>query len=586
MANTGSTLLSPILPKIVTSAAKNADKRPNKIYISHGTIPSMKEPIFIGVAWPYVNGNLHVGHVAGYLLPADMTARFFRLLGHPVLMASGSDCFGTPITVEADKKGVAPAQIVEIYHARNVELFKNLGLSFDIYTKTATDNHRKITQEFLLAFHKQNLLEVKTEPQYYSETGAKFLPDRYVEGTCPVCGYKEARSDQCDNCGSLLSQNLINPVSKIDKKPVALKDTDHLFIKWNELQDKIKSYVDSQSPKWREWVKSETDKWLERGLSARAVTRDLDWGVEIPAEIAKDLNGAGNKRIYVWFDAVIGYYSASVEWADIQHKDINEFWKNSGAKHYYFMGKDNLVFHTIFWPGELMTFDDSLNVPNYPAINQYLNLDGAKFSKSRGVVVDTAEFIEKFGADALRFYLTTILPENSDANFVWSDFFKKNNDLLVGHLGNYIHRTLSLYKGVELEGDIEKGVLEKCEEALKKSIEFLKKSEFKNYYQEIEELAKFANGLFDAKRPWTTKKENDTEFKKDAPSLVSLTYVIASLLEPITPNATQQYYEMNGLTKHEFWVNSGKLGTYLPEVLKHIKNTDPKALFQKFEEEV
>jgi methionyl-tRNA synthetase len=546
----------------------------------------MKEPIFIGVAWPYVNGNLHVGHVAGYLLPADMTARFFRLLGHQVLMASGSDCFGTPITVEADKKGVTPSEIVETYHARNVELFKNLGLSFDLYTKTVTENHKKITQDFLLAFHKKNLLEVKTEPQYYSATQQKFLPDRYVEGTCPVCGFTEARSDQCDNCGNLLSQNLKNPVSKIDKKPVELKDTDHLFIKWNELQKPIKGYVDSRSGKWREWVKSETDKWLERGLASRAVTRDLDWGVEIPDEIAKGLKGAENKRIYVWFDAVIGYYSASVEWGQIHKKEISEFWKNKNAKHYYFMGKDNLVFHTIFWPGELMTYDESLNLPDFPAINQYLNLDGAKFSKSRGVVVDTAEFIEKFGADALRFYLTTILPENSDANFVWSDFFKKNNDLLVGHLGNYIHRTLSLYKGYELSGDIEDEVLTHCETALSRSIEFLKKSEFKNYYQEIEELAKYANGLFDMKKPWTTKKENKDMFLADGPSLVALTFVIASLLEPITPTATQQYYDMNGLSVHDLWTNGGNLSHYLPTILSQLKNRDPQPLFKKFEEEI
>lgn len=546
----------------------------------------MKEPIFVGVAWPYVNGNLHVGHVAGYLLPADMTARFYRLLGHPVLMASGSDCFGTPITVEADKKGVTPSEIVETYHARNVDLFKNLGLSFDIYTKTATDNHRAITQEFLLSFYKKGLLEVKTEPQYYSATQNKFLPDRYVEGTCPICGFLEARSDQCDNCGSLLNQNLKNPVSKIDKKPVELRDTDHLFIKWNELQKDIEAYVKDKSSEWREWVKHETEKWLERGLASRAVTRDLDWGVEIPAEIAKDLKGAENKRVYVWFDAVIGYYSASREWAEKENRDYTEFWKNKDAKHYYFMGKDNLIFHTIFWPGEIMTYDNELNLPDYPAINQYLNLEGAKFSKSRGVVIDTAEFIEKFGSDSLRFYLTTILPETSDANFVWSDFFKKNNDLLVGHLGNYIHRTLSIYKDTKIQGEIDSEVITKCEETLTKCITFLKKSEFKNYYQEIEELAKFANGLFDEKKPWVVKKTDQKLFESAAPTLVALTYVIASLLEPITPNAIEKYYQMLSLKSHDLWSNAGSLHELLPDVITQIQITELLPLFQKFEEEV
>ncbi len=545
----------------------------------------MKQPIFIGVAWPYVNGNLHVGHVAGYLLPADITARFYRLLGHQTLMVSGSDCYGTPITVEADKKQVTPHEIVEIYHARNVELFKNLGLSFDLYTKTETENHQKITQEFLLAFYNAGLLEVKTEPQYYSSSQNKFLPDRYVEGTCPVCGYLEARSDQCDNCGSLLNQNLKNPVSKIDKKPVELKDTEHLFIQWNKLQEKIDKFVLSTDEKWRPWVKAETEKWLERGLNSRAVTRDLDWGVQIPEKIATDLKGAENKRVYVWFDAVIGYYSASVEWGSLHNKSIEEFWKNSDATHYYFMGKDNLIFHTIFWPGQLMTYDPELHLPDYPAINQYLNLDGAKFSKSRGVVVDTAEFIEKFGADALRFYLTTILPENADANFVWPDFFKKNNDLLVGHLGNYIHRTLSIYSETSFEGKIETGVLEQCEETLKQSIKFLKNNEIKNYYQEIEELAKFANGLFDSKKPWVLKKESPDEFQKSAASLVSLTYVLISLMEPITPMAAAKYYEMTGLIEHDLWLNDVKLENHLLKIMNTMKIKGLVPLFQKFEEE-
>lgn len=542
----------------------------------------VKDKIFIGVAWPYVNGNLHIGHVAGYLLPSDITARFFRLLGRDVLMVSGSDCFGTPITVEADKKSITPKEVVDIYHERNVKLFNNLGLSFDLYTKTDTENHRKIAQEFLEAFWEKGLLEVKTQPQYYSPTANRFLPDRYVEGVCPNCGFKESRSDQCDNCGTLLDQNLIDPISKIDKSKVILKETEHLFICWDKLQKDIEAYVNSKVD-WREWVLKETKKWLKEGLKARAVTRDLDWGVEIPEKIAKNLTNSSQKRVYVWFDAVIGYFSASVEWSKKNKTDWKDYWYGDDVKHYYFMGKDNLVFHTIFWPGQIMTYDKNFHLPDYPAINQYLNFDGAKFSKSRGVIVDTAEFVEKYGADALRFYLTTIMPENSDTSFSWSDFFNKNNSLLVGHLGNYIHRTLSLYKGEKIGNVISKEVIDRCEEALNKSINFLVKSEFKNYYLEIETLAKFANLYINDRQPWITKNTDKDKFQSDGPDLIILTYVLSALLEPITPQAVSKYFEIVGIKDNLLWKNSNNLTVFLNEVLSKIKIKDIEPLYKKID---
>lgn len=543
----------------------------------------MSERIFIGVAWPYVNGDLHVGHVAGYLLPADITARFYRLMGQETLMVSGSDCFGTPITVEADKRGVAPGEIVEEYHQRNMELFTSLGLSFDLYTKTDTDNHREITQKFLLAFWEKGLLEVGEQQQYYSTTLSRFLPDRYVEGKCPHCGFEGARSDQCDNCGRLLDQNLINPVAKVDKKPVELKATSHLFVRWDKLQDQIQEYV-SDAEGWRDWVLAETKRWLKEGLKKRAVTRDLDWGVEIPEIVAKDLPGAENKRIYVWFDAVIGYFSASVEWAKKNGRNWEDYWYGDNLKHYYFMGKDNLVFHTIFWPGQLMTYDTKLHLPDYPAINQYLTLAGQKFSKSRGVIVDTADFINKYGADPLRFYLASIMPEKSDADFTWEDFFKRNNGVLVGHIGNYVHRTLSLYANENVSGDIDKEVVGQAERTLDEAISLLKQSRFKEYYEAVEALARFANGYFDQKKPWVSKKEKPEAFLAAGPSLVILTYVLMTLLEPITPQATGKYLDMVGLAENRLWTGGGNLAKHLAEVLNTIKISSPKPLFQKFEE--
>lgn len=518
----------------------------------------MDKKIFIGVAWPYVNGDLHVGHVAGYLLPADLTARYYRLKNIPTLMVSGSDCFGTPITVEADKKGVSPREVVDEYHARNLKLFADLGISFDLYTKTDTNNHRKITQDFLLAFHKKGLLKVEEQKQYYSETLDRFLPDRYVEGKCPHCGFEGARSDQCDNCGQLLDQNLVNPVAKVDKKPVSLKETKHLFIDWSKLQGNIEKFFGS-AVGWRPWIVAETKKWLDEGLRSRAVTRDLDWGVEIPEEIAKDLPGAANKRIYVWFDAVIGYFSASVEWAISNNKKWEDFWKGDDLNHYYFMGKDNLVFHTIFWPGQLMTYDESLHLPDSPAINQYLNLEGKKFSKSRGVIVDTREFIDKFGADALRFYLTSIMPENADSNFAWDDFLKKNNTMLVGHIGNYIHRTLSIYRGFKLDKNISDEVKTKVDELFMKAGVCIEESRFRDYVSLVEELASYANGVFDDYKPWVVKKTDEKLFTGNGADLIYMVLALVSLMKIITPEAIEKIEKILDFDSAKFWESKTRI---------------------------
>lgn len=544
------------------------------------------DKIFIGVAWPYVNGNLHIGHVAGYLLPADITARFFRLLGHEVLMVSGSDCFGTPITVEADKRNLAPKVVVEEYHNRNVKLFRSLGLSFDLYTKTDTENHSKLVQKFLLSFWEKGLLEISKQNQYFSESLNRFLPDRYVEGTCPNCAYLESRSDQCDNCGKLLNQDLINPISKIDKKIVSLRETEHLFVKWDKIQPQIEKYYNKVSVNWREWVRGETKNWLKEGLTKRAVTRDLDWGVEIPKEIAEKLPGSDHKKIYVWYDAVIGYLSASIEWSLQGKGEWKDFWYGEKIKHYYFMGKDNLVFHTIFWPGQLMTYDPKLHLPDYPAINQYLNLEGKKFSKSRGVVIDTAEFIEKFGSEPLRFHLTSIMPENSDSSFSQEEFYKVNNSSLVGHIGNYVHRTLSIYKNTPLTSKISKRVIKRISKSLDQSISCLRNSKFKAYLEEVESLSKFANVLFNDKQPWISQKENVDQFVSNMADHVILSYAIMCLLEPITPEASKKYLTTVGLVKNDLWSNHNRIEEFLGEVITSINIKEPTHLFKKIQDEL
>src|SRR3990167_911865 len=383
--------------------------------------------IFVGVAWPYVNGELHIGHLAGYLLPADIYAKYNRSIGNNVLMVSGSDCFGTPITVEADKQATLPKEIANLYHKRNVFLFKEiLGLSFDIYTRTDTDHHIKITQEFFLNFLEKGYIFSSKTKQYFSDKENKFLPDRYIEGRCGKCDSLNARGDQCDNCGKLFEVGeLINPRSKLNGFKVSLRDTEHYFIDWAKLQPQIEKYVKGNGHKWKKWVYQETLGWLNKGLKPRAVTRDIDWGVPLPIEkITKNklIENIENKRLYVWFDAVIGYLSASMLWSKEEQngEKWKEFWYNPDSEHIYFMGKDNLIFHTIFWPAQLMVKDVNLHLPDVQSVNMFLNLDGVQFSKSKGITLRIEDIVNHYGNDPVRFYLTAIMPEVSDSSFEWS----------------------------------------------------------------------------------------------------------------------------------------------------------------------
>ncbi len=499
-------------------------------------------------------------------------------------MASGSDCHGTPITVEAEKEGAAPERIVEKYHEEIVTLFGNLDLSFEIYTKTTTKNHEKVVQYVLTSFWEKNLIEIKKHKQYYATEEKRFLPDRYVIGKCPHCGYEKARSDQCEQCGKLLDQNLIDPKTKLKGKKVELKETTHAFIRWDKLQPQIEKYVKKHKDNWRDWVVKVTENWLKEGLQPRPVTRDLEWGVPIPEKIAKEIPNSESKRIYVWFDAVTGYLSASLEWS--QHEpegDWKDFWYNRKAKHYYFMGKDNLVFHTIFWPGQLMTYDARLNLPDVPAINQYLTFEGGKFSKSEGRGVTTADFIAQYGTDPLRFYLTTIMPENSDSSFYWSDFIQKNNSVLVGHIGNYVHRTLTLYQNADFEKKLSKEVADQCEKTYIKVVKHLEKCEFKKYWQCVDQLAKFANQNFDHKKPWLTKKEDNGQFKKDGGDLIGLAYAIMLLLVPVMPQSCGDFFEMLGLAAEQKWPEEGEFVKQVEAKLSKAQSVAPQPLFKKFE---
>ncbi len=550
----------------------------------------MSKNIFIGVAWPYVNGDIHIGHVAGYLLPCDICARYHRLIGNNVLMASGSDCFGTPITVEADKKGVSPEDIVSKYHPKDKKLFLDtLNLTYDIYTKTNHPNHIEVAQDLFVKMVEDGYIFVDSSMQYYSPEEKRFLPDRYVEGTCPFCDYNQARSDQCDNCGKLIDQGeLKGAKSKLSGGSVELKETSHYFVDWKKLQPKIEKYFEGVGDIWRKWVRNEVKGWLSEGLKPRAITRDLDWGVPIPVDrLPKDkiVEGHEGKRIYVWFEAVIGYLSASKLWAKEKGDEDawKDFWYGDNNYHYYFMGKDNLVFHTMFWPAQLMVYDEKLHLPDNVSINMFLNLGGKAFSKSRGITVDTAEFVEKYGNDALRFYLTLTMPEKRDTSFVLEEFAERVNGDLVGNLGNFIHRTLSLGKDLDVslfeDVSVDEEMMDKIKEKWIQEYEALDKCQFRMALENILGLSDAGNSWINTNELWKLKDKDEKRFLEVMKGLYLTVLALAHMMVPILPHASKRLSEILGIDEVKSWPKEDEFA----KVLKKVKVSNLKPLFNKIE---
>ena len=396
----------------------------------------MSQNILVCVAWPYANGSIHIGQVAGCYLPADIFARFHRLIGNKVLMVSGSDAHGTPVTITAENRNVTPNEVVEEYQAEFLADWEGLGISFDLFTSTHTDNHVEVTQDIFSTLHDSGYIYKDTMSQPFCEDHDRFLADRYVEGICPNCNFDGARGDQCDGCGNTLDpKDLINIKHRdCDKTPV-FRDTEHFFLKLSAFNQDLIEWVNLQDH-WKPNVKNFTTSFLESGLKDRAITRDISWGVPVP------LDGYESKRIYVWFEAVIGYLSASKEWANSSNASWEEFWFGE-SQSFYFMGKDNIPFHTVIWPAMLMGYGDH-NLPyNVPA-NEYVNMEQKKISTSRNWVINLNDYLTRFDPDPLRYALSAIMPENSDSNFSWDEFVRRNNDELVATFGNLVNRVLSM----------------------------------------------------------------------------------------------------------------------------------------------
>ena len=474
--------------------------------------------IMIGVAWPYASGPRHVGHAIPNLA-ADIFARYHRMVGNHVLMVSGSDQHGTPITVVADRRGVSPRQIAEENHAIIADAWERLGCSFDLYTETSTPNHARVTQDVFLRLLEQGYLFQDTMQAAYDPEMKRFLPDRYIEGTCPHCGYADARGDQCDNCGRTLDPvDLIAPRSKLSGATPEIRETTHFFLDLPKFTEPLLVWLDSHADHWRPNVVAFTRNWIREGLKARAITRDIDWGVPIPLE------GFADKRIYVWFDAVIGYLSASIEWAARQGDSTawKAWWELDGdpasaPRGYYFVGKDNIPFHAIIWPAMLMGYG-GLALPYDVPANEFVTIDGQKISSSRSRTTERLpwlhEFLDLFDPDALRFALTINAPESRDTDFSWDEFQRRNNDELVATYGNAVHRLLK-FIGSRFDGVVpEPGDLDERDHALLAAIDqtfattgaLLEACKFRDALVAVMDLSRQLNRYLEETKPWEAIK--------------------------------------------------------------------------------
>ncbi len=530
----------------------------------------MPSNILVSVAWPYANSLIHVGNITGSYLPADIFARYQRLVGNRVLMVSGSDSHGTPVTVRADADGTSPLEIYSYFHRGFLELFQRLGLTYDLFTSTHTDNHFKVSQSIFLALDKNGYLYTDKQKQWYSPTQKRFLPDRYVEGTCYVCGYENARGDQCDNCGTLLEATLlIEPRSKIDGSTPELKETEHFYIDLGKLQPDILDFLRQREDYWRPNVMRQSlGQILADDLHGRAITRDLDWGIPVP------LDGWDEKRLYVWFEAVIGYLSASIEWAQLsdQEESWHDWWYDTEAKSYYFIGKDNIPFHAVIWPGQLIgagewfaqIFEeqegDPLILPYDVPANEFMNLEGEKISGSRNWAVWGLDFLDRYDPDTLRYYLTANMPESKDTDWDWLDFLNRNNNELVATWGNLANRVLSFsYKHwdgeVPTPGELrpaDREIIAAVEKGFETVGEHINAVHLRAGLTEAMRLAAEVNKYLDQAAPWFEIKTDKSAAGTSVYTALKAIDSLKILLSPYLPHSSEQLHKYLGYEQSLF----------------------------------
>ena len=543
----------------------------------------MPDNILIAVAWPYANGDLHLGHIAGAYLPADIFARFHRMRGNNVLMVSGSDAHGTPITLRAEAEGRTPLEVHDQYHEGFLQSWEGLGISWDLFTTTETENHYRISQDFFTRFYEKGLMYEAVSEVPYSPSQNRYLPDRYINGTCPHCGFDSARGDQCDGCGRTLDpRELIDPRSSLDGSTPEFRTRSHFMMKFSEYGDSLLEWLKDKNH-WRPQVLNFTTGFLEQGLKDRAYTRDLDWGIPVP------LDGWEDRRIYVWFEAVIGYLSASVEWASEIKGDPEAWraWWGADAKPYYFIGKDNITFHTIIWPAMLMAYGEDLALPEDVPANEFLNLEGYQLSTSRNWAVWVPEYLANYDPDALRYVLSSNMPETSDSEFTWPDYIRRVNNELVGTYGNLVHRTLTFlqrfFDGVVPDAQPDEAgtrLLARVDEALEEAAAEIAACRFRAGLGVAMGLAQEGNRYLDERAPWRAIREDREDAARTLVTILGIISGLKTLLAPYLPFSSQRLHEMLGLEggiQDAGWVaTSPQAGAQLPQ---------PQALFAKLDEE-
>ncbi|MSQ41935.1 MAG: methionine--tRNA ligase [Dehalococcoidia bacterium] len=548
-------------------------------------MPDSPRTILVCVAWPYANTPLHAGQIAGAYLPADIFARYHRMRGDRVLMVSGSDAHGTPVTLRAEQEGTTPLAIFERMHSSFVDTFERLGISFDIFTSTNTEDHVEVTQDIFERLLERDYIYEAEQTLLYDPKANRFLPDRYVEGTCPHCGDPGARGDQCDHCGRALdATELLQPRSRLSDATPEPLPTNHFFLRLSAFNERLREWVEPQAH-WRPAVRNFTLGLLREGLHDRAITRDIEWGVPIPLE------GYEQKRIYVWFEAVIGYLSATKEWAERSGDPSawEAFWRDPEARSYYFQGKDNITFHTTIWPAMLMGYE-GLNLPYDVPANQYVTMSGSKASSSRNWAVWMPDYLERHDPDPLRYTLTAIMPETSDTDFTWAEHLRRNNDELVARWGNLVHRVLTLTRR-----HFDARVPEPPDELAANSRELLARLDaaFDAVGAAIEQVqlrhalgaafavAQAANRYLDERAPWTAVRTDRASAAETLHTAINVVSGIATLLQPFLPFTSPEAWRLAG--------NAGSIeaagwrrtpvaaGTPLPE---------PAPLFRKLDDSI